>query len=255
MAQGDECWRGSRPLSGGFSFGTDAGRQGSIAARNRLLWQLRRRKGCGAGSFHRGSHDEKNSRHIEESRVGGSKVRSLQPSNRRWLFPFIKRKNFRFLESVVFNDIGDFRGKMARFRGCPAGHGPGSPWLNGGQGTPGTGKKCREGGSKSREPSASNRLWAPALSLTRIFCSHARASAHAREASDWPRDCWLRERCSQPKLSRSCPPKWGWGFSPRHRAKRPTTMGSHAENFFRPFDFGHYSSMTYRGKSNAHAGW
>jgi len=36
---------------------------------------------------------------------------------------------------------------------------------------------------KSREPSASNRLWPPALSLIQIFRSHARANAHAREAS------------------------------------------------------------------------
>ena len=40
----------------------------------------------------------------------GRGCESLEPSssNRLWLVPFIKRKNFRFLESFVFNDIGDF---------------------------------------------------------------------------------------------------------------------------------------------------
>ena len=48
-----------------------------------------------------------------KSRAGentGRGFESSEPSasNRRWLVPFIKRKNFRFLESFVFNDIGDF---------------------------------------------------------------------------------------------------------------------------------------------------
>src|SRR5690349_13500623 len=31
------------------------------------------------------------------------------PSNRLWIVPFIKRKNFRLSHSFVFNDIGVFR--------------------------------------------------------------------------------------------------------------------------------------------------
>ena len=38
----------------------------------------------------------------------GFESSGLQASNRRWLVPFIKRKNFRFSESFVFNDIADF---------------------------------------------------------------------------------------------------------------------------------------------------
>ena len=37
----------------------------------------------------------------------GFESSGLQASNRRWLVPFIKRKNFRFSESFVFNDIGN----------------------------------------------------------------------------------------------------------------------------------------------------
>ena len=68
---------------------------------------------------------------------------------------------------------------------------------------------------KSREPSASNRLWAPALSLIQIFRSHARASAHARGASGWPRDCWLRERCSPREAFQVLPSEIGGGVSVR----------------------------------------
>ena len=68
---------------------------------------------------------------------------------------------------------------------------------------------------KSRKPPASNRLWAPALSLIQIFRSHARASAHARAANDWPRDCWLGERCSQREAFQVLPSEIGGGVSVR----------------------------------------
>src|SRR4051794_41060358 len=108
---------------------------------------------------------------------------------------------------------------------------------------------------KSREPSANNRLRAPALSLIQIFRSHARASAHERGQRLAARLLAIREMLPARSFPGSALRNRGWGFGARHQAKRPTTMGSHAENFFRPFDFEPYSPMTYRGKSNAHAGW
>jgi hypothetical protein len=56
---------------------------------------------------HRGPIRRKEPRHRAEP-GGGFESSGLPASNRRWLVPFIKRKNFRFLESFVFNDIGDF---------------------------------------------------------------------------------------------------------------------------------------------------
>ena len=38
----------------------------------------------------------------------GFQSSELSASSRLWLVSFIKRKNFRFLKSFVFNDIGDF---------------------------------------------------------------------------------------------------------------------------------------------------
>src|SRR4051812_20782996 len=109
---------------------------------------------------------------------------------------------------------------------------------------------------KSREPSAGNRLWAPALSLIQIFRSHARAQARTRvRPALAARLLAMREMLPARSFPGSALRNRGWGFGAKHKAKRPTTMGSHAENFFRPFDFVRYSPMTYRGKSNAHAGW
>src|SRR4051812_42182842 len=92
---------------------------------------------------------------------------------------------------------------------------PGSPWLNWRPGNSRPRKEIPGRGFESSEPPASNRLWAPALSLIQIFRSRACASAHAREASDWPRDCWLRERCSPRDAFQSLLSEIGGGVSVR----------------------------------------
>src|SRR3954453_23695993 len=88
------------------------------------------------------------------------------------------------------------------------------------------------GGTKSRGPSAGNRLWAPALSLIQIFRSHARASAHARKASGWPRDCWLRERCSQREASQVLPSEIGVGFRCEASSQATIHDGVSCADFF-----------------------
>src|SRR3954453_20561539 len=110
------------------------------------------------------------------------------------------------------------------------------------------------GGTKSRGPSAGNRLWAPALSLIQIFRSHARASAHAREASDWPRDCWLCERCSPREAFQVLPSEIGVGFRCEASSQATNHDGVSSREFFRLFDFDLYSSVACRGKSNAMRG-
>ena len=45
---------------------------------------------------------------LNKDRGRGSKSSGRSTVNRLWLVPFIKRKNFRFLESFFFNDIDDF---------------------------------------------------------------------------------------------------------------------------------------------------
>ena len=88
----------------------------------------------------------------------------LLASNRHWPFPRIKRKNFRFSHSFVFNDIGVFRCRMARFRGCDAAAGWSLPppvhrGSNRGEGTPGypyrntgDGRGVRKSGAFSQQP-------------------------------------------------------------------------------------------------------
>src|SRR4051794_30392411 len=108
--------------------------------------------------------------------------------------------------------------KRARFRGCNADSWPWNPvhrGSTGGQGTRGPGKEIPGRGFESSESPASNRHWAPALSLIQIFRSHVRASADAREASDWPRDCWLGERCSQREAFQVLPSEIGGEVSVR----------------------------------------
>src|SRR4051812_29242571 len=75
----------------------------------------------------------------------------------------------------------------------------------------------------------------------------------------------VSKKGSEAPASRKMPPAGKSFGPPRHQrgagfrsliyGYRATTIWSHAENFFQPFDFGRYSSVTYRGKSNAHAGW
>jgi hypothetical protein len=149
---------------------------------------------------------------------GGFGSSGLQARNRLWRFPSIKRNNFGFFDPMVFNGIGDFRGRKGRVSAAVR--------LIAGRRTRFTVaqlearelaapvKKYRRG-FESSEPPASNRLWAPALSLIQILRSHARASAHARGASDWPRDCWLRERCSQREAFQVLPSEIGGGVSVR----------------------------------------
>src|SRR4051794_4487973 len=60
--------------------------------------------------------------------------------NRRWRFPSIKRNNFGFFDPMVFNGIGDFRGRKGRVSAAltwMAGHwAPVHRGSDRGQGTP-----------------------------------------------------------------------------------------------------------------------
>src|SRR4051812_3869260 len=103
---------------------------------------------------------------------------------------------------------------MARFRGSDPGKRTPAPGKNG--------RGDEKSGAFSQQPALGPSFIASTdFSLTR---------AQAREASDWPRDSWLGERCSPRDAFQVLPSERGWGFGARHQAKRPTTMGSHAEN-------------------------
>src|SRR4051794_29631035 len=100
--------------------------------------------------------------------------------------------------------------------------------------------------SKVRSLQPATGLGSLPLALIQKNCSHARASAYARGPAT--KLCRRRNDFLPPHRLQV-------GFRSAIQDMRATTIWSHAENFFRPFDFGRYSPMTYRGKSNAYAGW
>src|SRR4051794_6750123 len=120
---------------------------------------------------------------------------------------------------------------MARFRGSDPGKRTPAPGK--------TGRGDKKSGAFSQQPALER-----SFSANTVFCSGemTRQGAFAHGPAEG------RETSASPDISWPCPQQWGWGFGRQEWAHLATTMGSHAQNFFRLFDFDPYSSVAYRGK-------